>query len=58
MKTRVLEGGTCDITQGYYYYSGNNNHQAVDIVKMKMAGHDKIRIISDYDVDGICSGYI
>ena len=32
--------------------------KAVDIIKIKIAGHDKIRIISDYDVDGICSGYI
>ena len=32
--------------------------KAVDILKIKIAGKNKIRIISDYDVDGICSGYI
>ena len=32
--------------------------KAVDILKIKIAEHYKIRIISDYDVDGICSGYI
>lgn len=32
--------------------------KAVDILKIKIAGENKIRIISDYDVDGICSGYI
>lgn len=32
--------------------------KAVDIVKIKISHQNKIRIISDYDVDGICSGYI
>ena len=32
--------------------------KAVDILKIKINGKNKIRIISDYDVDGICSGYI
>lgn len=35
-----------------------NMDKAVDILKIKIAGENKIRIISDYDVDGICSGYI
>ena len=32
--------------------------KAVDILKIKISGQNKIRIICDYDVDGICSGYI
>ena len=32
--------------------------KAVDVLKIKIAGENKIRIISDYDVDGICSSYI
>lgn len=32
--------------------------RAVDIISLKIAGGDKIRIITDYDIDGICSGYI
>lgn len=32
--------------------------KAVDILKIKISQQNKIRIISDYDVDGICSGYI
>ena len=32
--------------------------KAVDILKIKVAGKNKIRIICDYDVDGICSGFI
>ena len=32
--------------------------RAVDILKIKIAAENKIRIICDYDVDGVCSGYI
>ena len=32
--------------------------RAVDILKIKIAAGNKIRIICDYDVDGVCSGYI
>ena len=32
--------------------------QAVDILRIKISQQNKIRIICDYDVDGICSGYI
>lgn len=32
--------------------------KAVDIIKIKIAEQNKIRIISDYDVDGICSAVI
>lgn len=32
--------------------------KAVDILKIKIAAQNKIRIICDYDVDGVCSGYI
>ncbi len=32
--------------------------RAVDILKIKIASQNKIRIICDYDVDGVCSGYI
>lgn len=32
--------------------------KAVDILKIKISGNNKIRIICDYDVDGVCSGYI
>lgn len=32
--------------------------KAVDILKIKISHQNKIRIICDYDVDGICSGYI
>ena len=32
--------------------------KAVDILKIKISHESKIRIICDYDVDGICSGYI
>lgn len=31
---------------------------AVNILKIKISQNNKIRIICDYDVDGICSGYI
>lgn len=32
--------------------------KAVDILKIKIAGGNPIRVISDYDADGVCSGYI
>ena len=32
--------------------------KAVDILRIKISQQNKIRIICDYDVDGICSGYI
>lgn len=32
--------------------------KAVDILKIKISSGDKIRIIADYDADGVCSGYI
>lgn len=32
--------------------------KAVDIIKIKISQQNKIRIICDYDIDGICSGYI
>lgn len=32
--------------------------KAVDIVNIKINHNNKIRIICDYDIDGICSGYI
>ncbi len=48
----------CDIKTISSPWLFKDMDKAVDIVKMKIAGHDKIRIISDYDVDGICSGYI
>lgn len=32
--------------------------KAVDILQIKISDESKIRIICDYDVDGICSGYI
>ena len=32
--------------------------KAVDFIKIKIAQRDKIRIVGDYDVDGICSTYI
>ena len=32
--------------------------KAIDLLKIKISQGNKIRIISDYDVDGICSGYI
>ena len=32
--------------------------KAVDILKIKISDESKIRIICDYDVDGVCSGYI
>lgn len=32
--------------------------KAVDILKIKIYSGDKIRIIADYDADGICSGHI
>ena len=32
--------------------------RAVAILREKIAGHAKIRIIGDYDVDGICASYI
>lgn len=32
--------------------------RAVDILKIKISHESKIRIICDYDVDGICSGFI
>lgn len=31
---------------------------AVELLKIKIHGKNKIRIICDYDVDGICSGYL
>jgi len=32
--------------------------KAVDIISIKVKQHNKIRIICDYDIDGICSGFI
>jgi single-stranded-DNA-specific exonuclease len=32
--------------------------KAVDILSIKIKQNNKIRIICDYDIDGICSGYI
>lgn len=32
--------------------------KAVDIINIKINQNNKIRIISDYDIDGICSGFI
>lgn len=32
--------------------------KAVDIIKIKISQNNKIRIIGDYDCDGICSSYI
>ncbi len=32
--------------------------QAVDLINIKIDSQEKIRIICDYDVDGICSGYM
>ena len=32
--------------------------KAVEIIKIKISQQNKIRIICDYDIDGICSGYI
>ena len=32
--------------------------KAVDILRIKISHESKIRIICDYDIDGICSGYI
>lgn len=48
--------GTIDSISSPWAYKDMD--KACDIVKIKIACKSKIRIISDYDVDGICSGYI
>ncbi|MFQ6931806.1 MAG: hypothetical protein ACLRR3_12475 [Eubacterium sp.] len=32
--------------------------KAVDILRIKIDTENRIRVICDYDVDGVCSGYI
>lgn len=61
MKTRVLESGTCDITQGYYFYSSDNKHLAVDIVKSGskldyIVAHSSGKIIFYQDGYGLMQG--
>lgn len=47
-----------DITELSSPWLFKDMEKAVDILKIKISQQNKIRIICDYDVDGICSGYI
>lgn len=52
---KYLNGSMESISSPWLY---KDMDKAVDIIKIKIAEQNKIRIISDYDVDGICSGVI
>ncbi len=47
-----------DITKMHSPWLFKDMDKAVDILKIKISSEQKIRIIADYDADGICSGYI
>lgn len=49
---------SCDIDSLSSPWLFKDMEKAVDILKIKISQQNKIRIICDYDVDGICSGYI
>ncbi len=53
--TNYVNGTANDLSSPWLL---KNMDQAVDIIGIKIALKSKIRIIGDYDVDGICSTYI
>lgn len=50
-----LNGNICNLNSPWLL---KDMDKAVDILKIKISDESKIRIICDYDVDGVCSGYI
>lgn len=52
---RFLNGTMESISSPWLF---KNMDKAVDILKIKISHESKIRIIGDYDVDGICSTFI
>ncbi len=52
---KYLRGNTDNLSSPWLF---KDMDKAVDILKIKISDESKIRIICDYDVDGICSGYI
>lgn len=47
-----------DITEEYSPFLFKDMEKAVDIIVSAINQKDKIRVIGDYDIDGICAGYI
>ena len=52
---RFLHGTPEDMHSPYLL---NDVEKAADIIRNKIAEQKKIRIIGDYDIDGVCSTYI
>jgi single-stranded-DNA-specific exonuclease len=52
---RFLHGTLSDLHSPYLL---KDAEKAADILDKKIAEHKKIRIIGDYDIDGVCSTYI
>lgn len=48
----------CDLNKMYSPYLMKDMEQAVCIICEALRNHSKIRVIGDYDIDGVCSGYI
>ncbi|MBE5957762.1 MAG: single-stranded-DNA-specific exonuclease RecJ [Lachnospiraceae bacterium] len=48
--------GTLDMMHSPWLFKDMD--KAVDLLSIKIIQNNKIRIICDYDIDGICSGYI
>lgn len=47
-----------DMTEEYSPFLFKDMEKAVDIIVSAINQKDKIRVIGDYDIDGICAGYI
>lgn len=47
-----------DMTKEYSPFLFKDMEKAVDIIVSAINQKDKIRVIGDYDIDGICAGYI
>lgn len=50
-----LSGGTADLCSPHLFKDGD---KLVDILAEKIAQHEKIRVIGDYDIDGVMSSFI
>ncbi len=50
-----LESDICRLNSPWLF---KDMDKAVNLIQIKLSQNNKMRIICDYDVDGICSGYI
>lgn len=52
---RYLQGGTEDFYSPWLIYGMK---KGVELLKQSIAAGEKLRIIGDYDIDGVCAAYI